>query len=166
MLLKIAPYIAVVLAIAALLYWVDYRGYNSGLAAGNLACVTTTKDAVADNQKKCDANNQFAKGDSHEKAAADAGIDADYNSLLQLGCASGPAAGKPAGAHGRNDGQAHANTPHIKLSIPAAADIGRANDKQAINLISCQNTVGFIYRTNGHADLLPPEWQTANPPAP
>jgi len=100
----------------------------------------------ADN-KACAENKLFTKDSSHEIDTKLDDID-DYALSLLEGTAK-----LPATSSSKQHDVATCPDQSARLTINQR----RLNDKQAAQLVSCQNTIRFIYKQNGQENLLPGE---------
>lgn len=143
-------------AIIGLLLAIDDNGYARGRDAANAACVETVKAAKKEVKDQCDLTTKQGKDLSHALRTDVDNLTASYVSLLKAKCG---ASGTIHGAAGGNDGPARADQSAWVLTL----DQRYLNDKQAAQLVSCQNTVAAVYCANGRQDLLPPLYQAQCP---
>ena len=145
------PLVALVLAVLA----IDDNGYARGRDAANAVCIETVKAAKKEVQDQCDATLNHSKDLSHDLQASLDTTRTRYYELLKARCGK-PLSSATGSASGGNDGPPDASQSAWLLTL----DQRYLNDKQAAQLVSCQDTVATVYIANGREDLLPKEYQT------
>lgn len=154
--LTLIKYGAPALLVIGLVIAVDDNGYARGRDDANKVCTDTTAPAAAKLvQDQCDANTKRSKELNHELQDNFATVNARYYSLLKARC-SKPLPSAAPGAAGGNDGTPSADESAWLLTL----DQRYLNDKQAAQLVSCQDTIAVIYTANGRGDLLPASYRT------
>ncbi len=152
--LSIAKYGIPIVVVIAILLAVDDNGYARGRDAANTACAATVKSEKKKVQDQCDSTLNHSKELGHELQTSLDITRARYYSLLKAQCGK-PFPSPTNSSPGGNDGAANADKSTWLLSL----DQRYLNDKQAAQLVSCQDTIATVYIANGRADLLPKEYR-------
>lgn len=154
--LRFLPYIGAAVAVIALLWVVDSRGYDRGAAKALKTCTTETVPAAqAAVQKVCDDLNAITKDTAHALKTRNDTLTAQYLRLLKREASPKclPVTGTGGGGNGATGPSVAAGG--VGVSTEWLAGAFYAADKQSAVAVTCQDTLRAIYKVNGKESLLP-----------
>lgn len=119
---------------------------------------TAVGDARTEEIDKCNAAAKVTQERSHELETNLNDTRTRYNRLLKYGTERA-CSGQPPRNTAGGDEAPSADMSFVQVPTVDGLDAGLANDEQAAALIGCQNTIADIYKLNGQAHKLPPEYR-------